>query len=111
MAEKMRFITTRQAAWDRLAKLAEIKVKTESERYEEERLSRLFWALVELDAQIRFGPVLGFDATACTPVQRRIMYMARFQEPGCENCWKSNYLRDGVVRRICTSTAIGVEWI
>lgn len=84
MAEKLRFITTRQAAWDRLVKLAGIEIKTESERYEEETLSRLFWALGELDAQIRFGPVLGFDAAACTPIQRRIMYMARFQEPGVE---------------------------
>ena len=85
MAEKLRFTTTRQIAWDRLVQLAEIEVKTEAERYEEETLSRLFWALGDLDTRIRYGPVLGFDATAYTPIQRRIMYMARFQEPGCEN--------------------------
>ena len=85
MAEKMKFITTRQIAWDRLVQLAEIEVKTEAERYEEEALSRLFWALGDLDARIRYGPVLGFDATGYTPIQRRIMYMVRFQEPGCEN--------------------------
>lgn len=50
MREKMRFITTRQAAWGRLAQLAQIEVKTEAERYEEERLSRLFWELGNLDA-------------------------------------------------------------
>lgn len=85
MENEMRFITTRQAAWDRLAKLAEIEVKTEAERYEEETLSRLFWELGDLDTQIRYGPVLGFGERACTPVQRRIMYMARFQEVGREN--------------------------
>ena len=111
MAEEMQFITTRQAAWDRLAELAKIEVKTEAERYEEGLLSRLFWALGNLDARIRYGPVLGFDETGDTPVQRRIMYMARFQEPGCENCWQSNYLRGGVVRRISTSTTTGVAWI
>lgn len=78
--EEMRFITTRQAAWDHLARLAEIKVKTEAERYEEEKLSRLFWELGELDAHIRYGPVLGFSDRGYTHMQRRIMYMARFQE-------------------------------
>lgn len=78
--EEMQFITTRQAAWDRLAQLAEIEVKTEAERYEEEKLSRLFWELGELDAHIRYGPVLGFSDRGYTPVQRRIMYMARFQD-------------------------------
>ena len=111
MKEKMSFITTRQAAWDRLAVLAEIEVKTEAERYEEEILSRLFWELGELDAHIRYGPLLGFDSTGYTPVQRRIVYMARFQEPGCEDCWRSNYLRDGVIRRVSTSTPSGIEWL
>lgn len=78
--EEMQFITTRQAAWDRLGKLAEIEVKTDAERYEEEKLSRLFWELGELDAHIRYGPVLGFSDRGYTPVQRRFMYMARFQE-------------------------------
>lgn len=85
MREKMRFITTRQAAWDRLAQLAQIEVKTEAERYEEERLSRLFWELGNLDAWVRYRPALGFGETGYTPIQRRIMYMARFQEPGREN--------------------------
>ncbi len=84
MEEKMGFITTRQAAWDHLAKLAEIAVKTESERYEEETLSRLFWELGELDAHIRYGPGLGFSDRGYTPVQRQIMYMARFQETEIE---------------------------
>lgn len=78
--EEMQFITTRQAAWDRLAQLAEIEVKTEAERYEEEKLSRLFWELGELDAHIRYGPVPGFSDRGYTPVQRRIMYMALFQD-------------------------------
>ena len=80
MAEEMQFTTTRQAAWDRLAELAGIEIRTESERYKEEHLSRLFWGLGELDSRIRYGPVLGFDAADYTPIQRRIMYMARFQE-------------------------------
>lgn len=80
MEKEMQFITTRQAAWDRLAKLAEIEVRTETERYEEEKLSCLFWELGELDAHIRYGPVLGFSDRGYTPIQRRIMYMARFQE-------------------------------
>lgn len=84
MEKEMRFITTRQAAWDRLAELVQIEVKTESDRYEEETLSRLFWELGDLDAHIRYGPVLGFNKRACTPVQRRIMYIARFQEVGRE---------------------------
>ncbi len=84
MAEKTRFITTRQTAWGRLTELAKIEVKTESERYEEETLSRLFWELGELDAHIRYGPVLGFSDRGYTPVQRRIMYMARFQETEIE---------------------------
>ena len=80
MKKEMRFITTRQAAWERLAKLAQIEVKTETERCDEETLNRLFWELGNLDARIRYGPVLGFDETGCTPVQRRIMYIARFQK-------------------------------
>ena len=76
--EKMEFITSRQAAYDRLAELSKIEIKTEAENYEEQLLSRYFWETGALDERIRYG-LLGFDPCGMTDIQRRIMYAARYQ--------------------------------
>lgn len=77
--EKQEFITSRQAAWDRLSELAKIEIKSESERYEEERLSRYFWETGALDERIRYRGILGFCPDGMTDIQLRIMYLARYQ--------------------------------
>lgn len=78
--EMIAFITSRQAAYDRLAELSKIEIKTEAENYEEQLLSRYFWETGALDERIRYG-LLGFDpyAKGMTDIQRRIMYLARYQ--------------------------------
>ena len=77
--KKQEFITSRQVAWDRLSELAKIENKSESERYEEELLSRYFWETGALDERIRSRGILGFCPDGMTDIQLRIMYIARYQ--------------------------------
>ena len=74
------FITSRQVLWNRLKELSEIEVMTEGEKYEEQDLSKQFWEWGKLDERIRTGPILFFNPNELTEMQRRVMYLARFQE-------------------------------
>ena len=76
----MEYITSRQKVWNRLDELAKIEIMSESERYEEQLLSRYFWETSHLDDVIRHGGYLFYDPDAeKTGIQRRIMRLARYQ--------------------------------
>ncbi len=74
------FITSMQILWDRLAELAKIETKTESERYEEQIKSREFYSLCGLNNRLKDGSILFYNPNGLTTIQRRIMHMARYQE-------------------------------
>lgn len=71
------FIPARVVLYNRLAELAEIEVKTEAERYEEEIKSRQFWEWGRVENSLLSLSYRHIESKNATPIQNRIYNMAR----------------------------------
>lgn len=62
--------------WARLCELANIEVKTEAERIEEQTKARLFTEWLQVQNRLAH-PILGFNPHTQTPLQNRVMAAAK----------------------------------
>lgn len=75
--EGLGFIPARETLYNRLAELAKINVKTESERIEEQLKSREFWEWGYVECSLFKLEHISIESENATPIQNRIFRMAR----------------------------------
>ena len=80
--KKKELIPTCQSLWERLCELANIEIKTEAERIEEQSKSRLFMEWLRVQNRLTH-PILNYNPHTQTSLQNRIMLAATTNSSVC----------------------------